>query len=397
MRSLWFVLALLGLTLAGALVWSLVGHESSRTVAPRADASRGTAEGGSSDLDARRPAPVEATRAEVGPEGAGGDATALEESVAAEEATLVVLARATESRAPLAGITVELEARATGPTTAEEPSTRSGTTRITDAGGRAEFLVPAGRSLLVQARDDHGRFTPASLLVESPAVGERREVVLALTARAQRRFVARVVDDTSGSPLVFDISSSGSGLGTQVVEAVEILANQVPIEVRPDRRTALAIRQRPIDSRISARIAPTAQRVISNALQSICGKVCAGSTTEISGMWAFAMVDPVSPWLTCTSIETVGSLGVVRRAMASGIGSDHEGSKGAASGMTRQPARAMLQITARTRAGRLRSASAIHAAVVSSRSPLIDPRTKRSITSISDPPSVPRRSSARFA
>ncbi len=37
--------------------------------------------------------------------------------------------------------------------------------------------------------------------------------------------------DTSGSPLVFDIPSDGSGLGTQVVTAIEILANQVPIEV----------------------------------------------------------------------------------------------------------------------------------------------------------------------
>ncbi len=37
--------------------------------------------------------------------------------------------------------------------------------------------------------------------------------------------------DISGSPLVFTISSSGSGLGSQVVDAVQILANQVPIEV----------------------------------------------------------------------------------------------------------------------------------------------------------------------
>ena len=37
--------------------------------------------------------------------------------------------------------------------------------------------------------------------------------------------------DTSGTPLVFDISSSGTGLGSQVVDAIEILAEQVPIEV----------------------------------------------------------------------------------------------------------------------------------------------------------------------
>jgi hypothetical protein len=46
--------------------------------------------------------------------------------------------------------------------------------------------------------------------------------------------------DTSGAPLVFDISSSGTGLGTQVVEAIEILANQVPIEVTTDLRDDLS-------------------------------------------------------------------------------------------------------------------------------------------------------------
>jgi hypothetical protein len=42
--------------------------------------------------------------------------------------------------------------------------------------------------------------------------------------------------DTTGSPLVFDISSTGTGLGSQVVEAIEILAEQVPIEVTTDVR-----------------------------------------------------------------------------------------------------------------------------------------------------------------
>jgi hypothetical protein len=37
--------------------------------------------------------------------------------------------------------------------------------------------------------------------------------------------------DSGGSPLVFDVSSTGSGLGTQVVDAVDILANQVAIRV----------------------------------------------------------------------------------------------------------------------------------------------------------------------
>jgi hypothetical protein len=46
--------------------------------------------------------------------------------------------------------------------------------------------------------------------------------------------------DTGGGALVFDISSTGTGLGTQVVDAIEILANQVPIEVTTDLRDDLS-------------------------------------------------------------------------------------------------------------------------------------------------------------
>jgi len=46
--------------------------------------------------------------------------------------------------------------------------------------------------------------------------------------------------DVSGTPLVFDISSSGTGLGAQIVDAVEILANQVPLELTLDLRDDLA-------------------------------------------------------------------------------------------------------------------------------------------------------------
>jgi hypothetical protein len=42
--------------------------------------------------------------------------------------------------------------------------------------------------------------------------------------------------DASGTPLVFDIASDGSGLGMQVVDAVDILANNVAIEVTTDIR-----------------------------------------------------------------------------------------------------------------------------------------------------------------
>jgi len=42
--------------------------------------------------------------------------------------------------------------------------------------------------------------------------------------------------DSTGSPLVFDISSTGTGLGAQVVDAIEILAEQVPIEVTTQMR-----------------------------------------------------------------------------------------------------------------------------------------------------------------
>jgi len=37
--------------------------------------------------------------------------------------------------------------------------------------------------------------------------------------------------DVTGTPLVFEISTDGTGLGTQVVDAIEILAYQVPIEI----------------------------------------------------------------------------------------------------------------------------------------------------------------------
>ena len=40
--------------------------------------------------------------------------------------------------------------------------------------------------------------------------------------------------DLESNPLVFDISGTGVGLGDQVVNAVEVLANQVPIEVHSD-------------------------------------------------------------------------------------------------------------------------------------------------------------------
>jgi hypothetical protein len=42
--------------------------------------------------------------------------------------------------------------------------------------------------------------------------------------------------DTSGSPLVFSIPGNGSGLDSQVVNAIGVLANQVPIEVTTDAR-----------------------------------------------------------------------------------------------------------------------------------------------------------------
>lgn len=42
--------------------------------------------------------------------------------------------------------------------------------------------------------------------------------------------------DVGGIPLVFNIPSNGSGLGAQVVDAISLLANQVPIEVSTARR-----------------------------------------------------------------------------------------------------------------------------------------------------------------
>jgi hypothetical protein len=42
--------------------------------------------------------------------------------------------------------------------------------------------------------------------------------------------------DIGGNPLVFNVPSNGTGLGAQVVDAVALLANQVPIEVSTARR-----------------------------------------------------------------------------------------------------------------------------------------------------------------
>jgi hypothetical protein len=42
--------------------------------------------------------------------------------------------------------------------------------------------------------------------------------------------------DISGTPLYFEVSSSGTGLGTEVVDAIETMAHQVPIDVSADAR-----------------------------------------------------------------------------------------------------------------------------------------------------------------
>jgi hypothetical protein len=46
--------------------------------------------------------------------------------------------------------------------------------------------------------------------------------------------------DITGTPLVLDVPSDGSGLGAQLVDAIEILANLVPVEVTVDLRDDLA-------------------------------------------------------------------------------------------------------------------------------------------------------------
>jgi hypothetical protein len=42
--------------------------------------------------------------------------------------------------------------------------------------------------------------------------------------------------DVTGTPLIFGISSSGTGLGTEVVSAIETLAHQVPLDISTDSR-----------------------------------------------------------------------------------------------------------------------------------------------------------------
>jgi len=61
-------------------------------------------------------------------------------------------------------------------------------------------------------------------------------------ARDDMEFIASGTGsvDYSGAPLVFDVSSTGTGLGIQVVDAIEILADQVPVELTLDLRDDLA-------------------------------------------------------------------------------------------------------------------------------------------------------------
>jgi hypothetical protein len=61
-------------------------------------------------------------------------------------------------------------------------------------------------------------------------------------ARDDMEFIASGTGsvDHSGAPLVFDVSSTGTGLGGEVVDAIEILADQVPVDVTVDLRDDLA-------------------------------------------------------------------------------------------------------------------------------------------------------------
>ncbi|MBW2264250.1 MAG: hypothetical protein JRG91_19975, partial [Deltaproteobacteria bacterium] len=77
--------------------------------------------------------------------------------------------------------------------------------------------------------------------------------------------------DVMGSPLVFDISSSGTGLGAQVVDAVEILAHQMPMEV------TTRLRDDPSD------MVDTVAEFVDNVEPSVVG----------------GFTDPVDPWVVC--------------------------------------------------------------------------------------------------
>ncbi|MBN1772951.1 MAG: hypothetical protein JXB32_16905 [Deltaproteobacteria bacterium] len=89
----------------------------------------------------------------------------------------------------------------------------------------------------------YGAISTGSCTATAPTYVQTRDALVAAnisvigvnsgSARSHLETLARDTGavDVGGTPLVYDISSSGTGLGTQVINAVQTLANNVPIRV----------------------------------------------------------------------------------------------------------------------------------------------------------------------
>jgi len=99
--------------------------------------------------------------------------------------------------------------------------------------GAVPIIIQFGDELFSQDNSCSPHYTTAQAITALNGINAKYIGVNSGSTHANMETVANGTGsvDISGSPLVFDINTDGTGLGSQVVDAVEILANQVPIEV----------------------------------------------------------------------------------------------------------------------------------------------------------------------
>ena len=166
-------------------------------------AESGTA-GREAAAEGGRSAAAAATPERVG--GATQAAAELTDSVelGPDEALLEVELRAIEGRTTLPEVTLLLlpeDDLDLGLEPAGGSLARLGQTPYTDAGGRAQFVVPAGRTFVLRASARSGVSGPAETKVPGLAPGERSRVVLRVPTELDRAFYGRVVDAASQEPI----------------------------------------------------------------------------------------------------------------------------------------------------------------------------------------------------
>jgi hypothetical protein len=205
MRRTWAWTAVAGVLVACCLAWWLAGDRGSEAARPQAHrsvASPSSAADGASALS---------SSSHVVEPALGADRESVAElatdvpSQSKEQAKLVVLALAKETRAPLAGIRIWIVLAPSAPASefqAADVSPAVGDEGVlTDAEGRAEIAVPPDVALRVLAGDRSDRRARENRALEPLARGETREVELLLAISGDVHFVGRVVADESGAPL----------------------------------------------------------------------------------------------------------------------------------------------------------------------------------------------------